>query len=180
MCVHSTRSCYETTIASGETVLPDGTTIQVSSDCTAAPIFTGQVIPTIQFVDNQTLSGIFSPLFFSENDTYSANLLCRYNVQCPSDHLLYFQVIRQQIEGKTDGKCFDTLEVDRPALSSQLTTCGSEIEGFSDLELGRLDVQFLTNSAVEDCGFFVFAVCFNPERQNQPGCVNLPEDVSLF
>ncbi len=186
-CTYSTRSCYETTLISesAERVHLDDKVFVINDSpvCTLSPIFTGQVIPTIQVAGNQSVSGIFSPQFFSENETYPANTLCRYNVQCPPDRLLYFQVIRQQLEGESNGKCLDSLDIERPSLDSRSTTCGSEVEGFADLESGRLDVQFLTNSRAEDRGFFVFAVCFDPENQDQPGCVNPSGDrgdVSMY
>ena len=155
---NSKRSCYETDIAE------DG------GICTLTPLFLNQDIPQIQFQIDQSLSGVFSPGFFNGNETYASDLLCRYNVQCPASNLLYFEIIQQNLEGAVDGTCVDALRINRPSLNSTLVTCGSDNEGFADIEMDNLQVEFRTNSVVGDCGFFVFALCFDPLRENTPGC----------
>ena len=46
-------------------------------------------------------------------------------------------------------------------------SCGSELEGFRDNEAGALSVEFSTDGAVGDCGFFLFAMCFDPLTLNE-------------
>jgi len=44
------------------------------------------------------------------------------------------------------------------------------LEGFGDNEVGALSVEFSTDGAVGDCGFFLYAVCSDPLILNAPGC----------
>ena len=104
------------------------------------------------------------------NETYINNLQCQYNVQCSPGKILYFNIVRQSIQETVDGNCVDFIKVNRPSLNRELVTCGSDLEGFGDNEAEALSVEFSTDGAVGDCGFFLFAVCFDPSTLNSPGC----------
>ena len=156
---HSTRSCYQTFIDN-------------EGVCTATPLFQNEPIPLIQIKQRQFLAGIFSPGFFSANETYANDLLCRYNVECPQGLLLYFKILRESLQNPVNGKCVDSIHIDRPTLNTKLETCGDQNEGFENLEMSNLRVEFRTNDEIGNCGFFIFALCFDPSLQDERGCTS--------
>ena len=93
----------------------------------------------------------------------------RYHVQCDPGQLLHFLIPSFSIEEPYEATCLDSLTIDRSLYGARKTICGglssivSDREDFND---GRLYVEFNTNRAINDDGFYIAVTCVRPQFYN--------------
>ena len=92
-------------------------------------------------------------------------------MQCDPGQLLHFLISSFSIEAPYGTTCLDTLTIDRSLYGAKKTVCGSlsnidsDREDFND---GRLYVEFNTNRAINDDGFYIAVTCVRPQFYNIP------------
>ena len=102
-----------------------------------------------------------------------ARLLCRWNIGCPSNQLMYLDVAQHNIEPAVNSTffrnpvCLDYLRVSRDFGSERTCGASSPMEG---LEPNRVLLEFRSNRGGRFPGFKLRVVCFNPIQQDGAGC----------
>lgn len=102
---------------------------------------------------------------------YGNQELVTYNVQCPPDHILYFNVTFADMEPPNClGRCVDYLTVNRSGFGSS-ESCGSDTTANSNqLDLGSFIAHFRTSPFVRHAGFKATVICFKREESPPAGC----------
>lgn len=130
---------------------------------------------------------IWSPGKLQGND-YKRSTLCRYNVGCPPNSLMFYGWIDDNFnledEDVAEG-CLDHLLLDT-GFSTQLI-CGTQKE-FSSETAGSLEVEFRSNTRNQFPGFQIDILCADSndiiDAQSLelgggfPGCIKVPDDIT--
>ncbi|XP_064390071.1 uncharacterized protein LOC135337982 [Halichondria panicea] len=113
--------------------------------------------------------------------SYNNRLLCRWNVECRNDQLLYLDVTEHNIEPKQQSSlfrrevCADYLELIRDF--GRENSCGFR-NPYTEVEPHRIRMEFRSNTKLRFPGFRMRIACFNPELQDLEGC-SPTDDIAL-
>lgn len=108
-------------------------------------------------------------------------LLCKWNMRCPANQLMYMDVVEHDLEPAVrspffrDPICLDFLRLSRDF--GDEVTCGRRAP-MNNLEPSNLLIEFRTNRGVRAPGFRLRIVCFDPIQQDGVGCTVVPDDNS--